>query len=57
MLKSMYINCKNFKECMNDTYNKDPKDFKHRLCVIKKDFKKKKIEQQGGFYMIVDKTD
>ena len=45
MLKSMYINCKNFKECMNDTYNKDPKDFK-----------KKKIDQQGGFYMIVDKN-
>ena len=57
MLKSMYMNCKDFTECMNNMYNKNPKDFKHKLCVIKKDFKKKKSEQKGGFYMIVDKTD
>jgi len=57
MLKSMYINCKDFKECMNNMYNKNSKDFKHKLCVIKKDFKKKKTEQKGGFYMIVDKSD
>ena len=57
MLKSMYTKCKDFMECMNDIYNKDPKDFKDNLCIIKKDYKKKKEEQKGGFYMIVDKTE
>jgi len=53
MLQSMYTKCKDFMECANDMYNKDPKDFKDNLCIIKKDFKK---NQEGGFYMIVDKT-
>jgi hypothetical protein len=57
MLKSMYIKCKEFMECMNEMYNKNSKEFKDNLCVIKKDFKKKKELQDGGFYMIVDKTD
>ncbi len=56
MLQSMYVKCKDFMECTNDMYNKDPKHFKDNLCIIKKDFKKSKEKQQGGFYMIVDKT-
>lgn len=57
MLQSMYQNCKNFMEKTSEMYNKDPKDFKHKLFIIKKDYKKSKEKQQGGFYMIVDKND
>lgn len=53
----MYTNCKDFMERSNEMYNKDPKDFKHKLLVIKKDYKKSKGTQQGGFYMIVDKME
>ena len=53
MLQSMYKNCKDFMECANDMYNKDSKQFKEHLNIVKKDFKKNK---KGGFYMIVDKT-
>jgi hypothetical protein len=53
MLQAMYKNCKDFMECTSDMYNKDKKDFKKKLCIIKNDFKK---EKKGGFYMIVDKT-
>ena len=45
----MYTKCKDFMECMNDMYNKDPKEFKDNLCIIKKDYKKKKEEQKEGF--------
>jgi phage anti-repressor protein len=56
MLQSMYTNCKDFMERSNEMYTKDPKDFKHKLLVIKKDYKKSKEKQKGGFYMIVDKN-
>jgi phage anti-repressor protein len=56
MLQSMYKNCKDFMDCANDMYNKDPKEFKDNLYIVKKDFKKNKKSQNGGFYMIIDKT-
>lgn len=56
MLQSMYKNCKDFMDCANDMYNKDPKEFKDNLYIIKRDFKKNKKSQYGGFYMIIDKT-
>jgi hypothetical protein len=54
MLQSMYKKCKDFMECANNMYNKDPKNFKDNLCVIKKNYKK---NIKGQFYMIVDKTE
>jgi phage anti-repressor protein len=56
MLQSMYKKCKDFIEYANDMYNKDPKKFKENLSVIKKDYKKDKTKQKGGFYMIIDKN-
>jgi hypothetical protein len=55
MLQSMYKKCKNFMECANDMYNKNPKIFKDNLRIMKKDYKNDKKNQKGGFYMIVDK--
>ena len=56
MLQSMYTNCKDFMERSNELYNKNSKNFKHNLLVIKKDYKKSKETQQGGFYMLIDKN-
>ena len=55
MLRSMYKTCKDFMDCTNDIYNKNPKDFKKKLCVMKKEYKQK--DSNKNYYMIVDKTE